>query len=1049
MSDPYQRPGVIGVFARHPVACNLLMVIMLMAGVLGLLKLNKQFFPNFDVDYININVVWSGATAEDIETGITQLLEDEFRSLKEVRKITSTSLEGLSSVWIEYLDGTDMGRAQDEVNELLGRIRNMPDAAEQPRVRVIVRQEIVARMVVASPDGIPTLRPLVKRFERELLNAGINEIALVGLPDEEIALQISQAELQELGLSLPEFAARVRAQSQDLPAGSIGRADASRQLRSVEQRRSALAFESLPVVLRPGGEVMHLGDIAEIERRPMRGQASVTYEGMPAVQMNLTRAQGDDALEVAEILDAWLVETRPLLSPGIRIAIYDEQWKPIKQRIDLLLKNGFTGLLLIIAILFLFLNGRVAFWVTVGIPVSFAATLMVLWLFGGSINMISMFALIMALGIIVDDAIVVGEDAITHYEKGEQSLEAAEGGAKRMFWPVMSSSLTTIAAFMPLMLVGDYLGAILFAIPMVIICVIIASLIECFLIMPGHLRHSFRAMRHTKPRGFRVKVDANFNRFKQNIFRPFVISAIKWRWITLALAIATFIFAIGLVGGGRVKFNFFPTPEIPVIFGNTQFVAGTPPDRVKEFLEHVEEQLWATDEALGPGLVKTAVVWNGIQIVPGNQFFRTGEQYGLVVVELLDGDERDVRNEQFMAEWKSRIKFPAALENFSTFAAQAGPPGRDIEVRLTASDSTKLKAAAEDFAEGLRDLNGVLGIDDDMPWGREQLIYALTPEGESLGLTVAEIGSQLRAAFDGQLVQIFQDDGDEVEVRAVLPDAERDSLAALETIPVVLPSGATAPLGNLVTFRTSRGFERIRHKNGRRAILISADLDEAVANATEVREKINSEILPALRDKWGVEWTWEGQASNQADTLADMKIGLFYALILMYLVLAWVFGSYGWPFIVMAIIPFGLTGAVLGHWVIGIELTLLSLFGFFGLSGIVVNDSIILVVFYKQLRAEGKAIREALVEASCQRLRAVMLTSLTTIGGLIPLMFETSLQASFLIPMATSITFGLGFATVLVLILIPSLLSIYEDLHAHFVSQRRQRFGPLPLESEA
>lgn len=1034
-----QGAGLIGVFARHPVACNLLMIIMIMAGIFGLLKLNKQFFPNFDIDYININVVWRGASAEDVERSITQLLEDEFRSVKSLRKITSTSVEGMSSIYIEYEQGSDLDAAQDEVNEKLGQIRNLPAEAEKPQVTKLEREEIIARVVVASPQGTDTLRPLVKRFERELLDTGINSIELVGLPDDEIAIQVPQTQLHELGIALPELAARIRSQSIDLPAGSAGRADASRQLRSIEQRRSAMGFENLAIQTGSGNHLLKLGDIAEIERRPARGQATVSRNGQPAIQMNLLRAQNDDALTVATLLDEWLKETLPTLPPEISVAVYDEQWEPIADRISLLLKNGLSGLLLIVAILFLFLNGRVAFWVTVGIPVSFLATLMVLYVLGGSINMISLFALIMALGIIVDDAIVVGEDALTHYQAGEAAAPAAIGGAKRMFWPVLSSSLTTIAAFIPLMIVGDYIGAILFAIPLVIICVIIASLVECFLIMPGHLRKSFQAMGKHQPGKTRQRLDRAFDHFRDRHFRPLVQLAIRFRAVTFALALASFILALGLVAGGKVKFSFFPTPEIPVLFGNVQFVAGTPPERVAEFLNHVEEKLWETDAELGPGLVNLGVVWNGIQMAPGNNFFRSGDQYGLVVAELVEPDQREVRNEAFMQAWKAKLTLPAALERFSTFAPTAGPPGRGIELRLTTSQTGTLKQAAEALASELATLPGVLGIDDDMPWGREQLIYSLTPAGEALGLTVAAVGQQLRANFDGELVQIFQDQGDDIDVRVMLPNAERDRLANLDTIPLLLPNGNSVPLGNVVSFRTERGFERIRHEGGRRAILVSADVDEAAANASELRSKIDSDIMPRLREQYGVDWSWEGQGKDQAETMADMLLGAVYALLMIYLVLAWVFGSYGWPLIVMSIIPFGLTGAILGHWVMGLDLTILSLFGFFGLSGIVVNDSIILVVFYKELRAKGMAIHEALVEAAGQRLRAVMLTSLTTIGGLTPLMFETSLQATFLIPMAASITFGLAFATLLVLVLVPSLLSVYEDVMQWLKTRHQNR----------
>jgi multidrug efflux pump subunit AcrB len=1021
------RQDLVGLFAQHKVASNLLMVMMLIGGFWGLSKLNTQFFPNFALDIVSVRVVWTGASAEDVERSITEPLEQELRNLDNLKKMTSTSAIGVSSITLEYDEGTEMGTALDQVKERVGLVRELPATAEEPEITSLVRYEPIGRLLVTGPAELRELRPFVRAAERELLDRGIAKIEITGLPQEEFAIQVPSAALHELGLSLDQIAEQVRRNSRDLPAGTVGRNDVSRQLRSLGQRRREVGFEDLPLVADESGRLVRLGDVATIERRPRAREVEVTYLGKPAVELRLMRAERGDSLKSARILAEWMAEVREKLPPGIELHVFDQGWQLIKDRIFLLVKNGAGGLLLVLGILFLFLNGRVAFWVAVGIPVSFMATIAVLYAVGGSINMISLFAMIMALGIIVDDAIVVGEDALTHYQSGEASLEAAEGGARRMLAPVVSSSLTTISAFLPLMLVGGIIGNILFDIPLVVICVLLASLVECFLVLPGHLRHAFRKLHHRPPKPLRQRLDHAFFALRDGHFRRLVTLAVDNRFTTLSLAIALLVVSVGLVKGGRVNFTFFPSVESNIVFANATFVSGTPPARVSAFIQEVEQALWEAEKELGGNLVVMAVPRNGESLSSGAQG-QTGEQFGSLLVELVASDIRDVRNEELIRVWEQKVRLPPGIENFTLVSRRAGPPGREIDVELTGPGAHVLKPAAQELAEVLRTIQGVSAIEDDMPYGQEQLIYRLTPAGEALGLSIESVGRQLRAAFDGHLAQVFYDGVEELEVRVVLPDEERHNLARLDQLNIVLPSGETAPLRTVLELTSRRGFDILRHTQGRLAVHVLADVDRRVANENRVRDQLESEVFPRLAERYDVRATLEGRASDQSETLADMKRGLVIALALIYLILAWVFGSYGWPLVVMAAIPFGIVGALMGHFVMGIDLTILSMFGLFGLSGIVVNDSIILVTFYKHLREAGKGTREAIIEAACQRLRAVLLTSLTTIAGLMPLLFETSLQAQFLIPMAVSISFGLGFATVLVLIVIPSLLSVHESV---------------------
>ncbi len=1030
MSEFRHRGNLLGVFAQHRVAANLLMIIMIMSGVWALNNLNTQFFPSFTLETINIRVVWRGASAEDIEDGLTNRIEEALRTQENLRKLASTSAEGLASISLEFESGTDMSRSLDQVKEKVALIRDLPDDIEEPEITRLTIYDRVARILVWSSNDARALPTLVQKYERELLDRGIANIETNGLQEQEIAIQVELQVLQEMNMSLDELGRQIGQLSTESPAGNINRNQLSQQLRSPEQIKSPYNYAQLPISR--NGNTLRLGDITNIERRARVDQTRITYQGHPAIEMRLMRIDGHDTLESARILDEWLQDTLPTMPSGVGIKVYDQRWQYIQQRINLLLENGFTGLILVVAILFFFLRGPVAFWVAVGIPVSFMTALAALYVFGGSINMVSLFGLIMALGIIVDDAIVVGEDAMTHYQLGEGPLSAAEGGAWRMFAPVMASSLTTISAFVPLMLLGGTIGKWLFAIPLVVICVIIASLIESFLVLPGHLRHSFERLHKEKEVSkSRLKVERWFDDFRNHRFRGWVAASIAHPWYTLMIAFSVTILTVGLMAGKRIPFTFIPTTESSLISANIQFTAGTPRHVVSNYLASMEQALDDIDGEY-PGLIQLYSSRLGENLSSHGGSAQKGDRYAGVLIELSESDTRDIRNPVFIKMLRERLSEPPALENLLITSRQAGPGGRDLSLQLSGQSAPQLKLAAEELAEVLRNTPAVYGVEDDMPYGQTQLVYTLSPQGESLGITTQEIGRQLRAAYDGYIVQIFQDGFDEIEVRTILSDEQRNGFTILESLPIILPSGEQAALSSLVDFRHQRGFEILRHEDGRLAVEVTADVDETQGNTHEITQQLLNQVLPTIAARHNVSYAATGKAADQEETIGEMKVGSLYALALIYLILAWIFSSYGWPLVVMAIIPFAVVGAVLGHWLTGINLTILSLFGLFGLAGIVVNDSIILVTFYRYLRRHGMPRREALVEASVRRVRAVLLTSLTTIAGLTPILFETSLQAQFLIPMATSIAFGLGFSTLLVLFLVPLLLNAYETMAEKF-----------------
>ncbi len=1028
-TEKFKSTGLIGVFARHKVAPNLLMLIMILLGLVALSKMNVQFFPKFELDYAKVQIVWPGANAEDVERSITDPVERVLRNVDNLDDMTSTSSLGVSNVTLKFKEGTNMIDSLDIINQRVSELRSLPKDSEKPIIERILRYEPVARLlIIAKGASLQELKTLARQFEQQLLQRGIDKVDFVGLPKEEMAIEVSQDKLESHDLTLDKIAKKIAENSRDLPSGSIGDNESIVDIRAIQQRRSEAGFSHISVVAN-GTENTTLGDLGKISKRPVKDFPYLMVDGSPAIELRLKRSENGDTLKSSKIMQNWLAEVKPNLPKGVRLKVYSETWSLVNQRIMLLVSNGLSGLVLVVLILYLFMNGRVAFWVAMGIPVSFLATLMIMYLSGGSINMVSLFALIMALGIIVDDAIVVGEDALSHFERGEPPLEAAEGGAHRMLAPVTAASITTIAAFAPLMLIGGEMGNIMFAIPLVIISVIIASLIESFFILPGHLKHAFSHVKPVVENSLRHRLDQKIDYLREHQFRNIIRWVLTHRAITIGSTLAMMIFAIGLLVGGRLSFVFFPSPESTSLVANASFVAGTPAEVSAKYVEKMYQAMLETEQELDPGMVKVAVV----------HYNETGREKGpnfaSINIELTEPDQRAARNADFIRLWKEKSGRVPGLDVMTVEEPKTGPPGSDLDIRLKGIAPRELKKASLELQEVISQVKGVSGVQDDLPYGRDQLVYELTPTGKSLGFTYASIGQQLSDAFSGKLVQIYTEGEDEIEVRLQSSRAEQATVATLSDMNVVAPDGKRVSLNSVITWHNQQGFDVVRHVAGHLAITVTGEVDSSVNNANLILEQLEATILPKLAAKYGLDYSLEGQSANQRKTFSDMKIGMLIGLITIYIVLAWVFSSYGWPLVVMLAIPFGLIGAIMGHWWMGIDMTILSIFGFFGLSGIVVNDSIILVSFYKRLREEGMGINEGLEEASVQRVRAVLLTSMTTIAGLSPLLFETSLQAQFLIPMAVSIAFGLAFSTLLILLVIPSVLSLYEG----FVEKMQKR----------
>lgn len=1029
------RPNnLIRYFTEHKVACNIIMLVMLIIGFYALTKLNSQFLPNFKLDIVTVQVIWPGANAQDIETAITIPLEQELTSINHVKEMTSTSREGGATISLEFFKGTDIGQAIEDVKQQVALVRNLPIDSEPPTISKVERLENIATLILYGPDNLERLRPLAQDIKRELLAAGIAKININGLPDKEIAIPFSSQALLEINQSLPILANQIAQESQTLPGGTVGESEWAHTIKSPGKSDRPYAFSQLSI--QANNQLrMPVTQFAQPILRAQRNETKVFYQGKPAVELRLLRTEGADSLHSANILNSWLDDNQHQFGKSVQIVVFDEAWRPIFDRIALLIKNGFGGLLLILVTLFLFLERRIAFWVAVGIPVSFSAALALLFLFGGSINMVSLFAFIMTLGIIVDDTIVVGENAYTRIQNNRPPNLAAYEAAKRMIFPVIASSLTTVAAFLPLMLIGGIIGTILFDIPLVAICVIIVSLLECFLVLPGHIAKSFNKKSSHQSFAWlekcRITFDHRFSHFRDTQFTKLIGWCVTNRGTTFSVAIAIVLVVFAFPMTGRLKFQFFPTPDSGIIQAHIQFVDGTPGRQVEAFLNEVESGLQQALIAFGHNednsllVGKVAYLNEGVAL---NRSSQTGENLASLKIELISPDQRAFSNAAFIDKWKSFLTIPAGLEKLNIFSRRGGPPGKDIDIDLIGQDAATLKSASLVLQQTLASFDGVFNIEDNMPYGKPELVYELTPQAKSLNVTVESLGQQLRAAFDGIILQIVNDQNDEIEVRAILAESERATLASLQYFPILTPQGRLVPLNTIATFHERKGLGVLRHTDGLLTNRISAELDTTQVVADEVLAYLKENTLPEILNDYGVHYALKGRSEDQAQTLNDMGKGVLLATVLIYFILAWIFASYAKPFVIMAVLPFGITGAIFGHLLMGIDMTILSLFGFFGLSGIVVNDSIILVSFYQNLIKSGMKMQVAIVEAVRSRLRAVILTSLTTIAGLLPLLFETSVQAQFLIPMAVSISFGLFFTTFLVLFVVPVLLYWEEKL---------------------
>ena len=1032
----FEESNFLRFFVQHRTSANIIMIIMIVVGVLSIGRLNKQFFPDFDVDLIAVSIDWPGATAEEIDQNIIQLLEPELRPISGVKKVYSKSVEGVGSTRVEFKYGQDIQKARTDIETAVSRI-NFPENSNKPKIVIGEFFDTVTRIVLSGDLTLEELRKNAKKLKEKLLNSGVDKVDIQGLPSEEILIEISQSETARLKLSFNQIANLIRLETKDVSGGSF--ADGSLRVRTVGEKKLVETFKALELRNSISGGRILLKDVAIIKSSVAKSSVLKYVNGKPAVELWVRRSKTSDALEVSKSIQEVLTNSQNTIPSSINIQTYNTAANLIQERISLLIKNGVSGLCIVLLVLFLFLSRNTAIWVALGIPIAFLATFGVMFISGQSINMISLFGLIMALGIVVDDAIVVGEHS--SYLKTKRHLDSSKApvvAATRMSVPVICAMLTTVAAFIPLFMVKGVIGQIISAIPLVVCAVLVASLIECFLVLPAHLAHFDKGMKDESK--FRIWFDEKFRMFQEGIFRKFINLTFNYRYVTFMIAIGMFIISVGMMSGGRVLFSFFPTPEADIIIANFKMHSGTTRSKTEKMLDNVEKGLLKTSSqfSMSPDLVKFHMSSLGNRTSFSNNAGSNAlgnDLLGSMVVELKTADKRDIRTNQFINAWLDNIEKVSGLDKLSIRSPSGGPPGRDIDVRFQGESLKKLKLASNELIKIARTIPGATSLDDNLEYGIQERILSLTNKGQSLGLSISDIGEQVRSAINGIIISKFPKGDEEVTVRLKLSENEQLT-DMMNDLRIVSPFGISFKLRDVVEIKDKLPFSSINRQNGFREVMISGDLFPSLMNTSQARQFLMKNGLPEIAKKYNLTYRFDGRDLEQKETFSDMFLGAIIGLVLIYFILAWVFKAWLRPFSIMIMIPFSFIGAVLGHYVLGLTMSILSMFALLALAGIVVNNSIILVSTIERRLEDLKQqdtnadnmINEAIISGVVDRFRPVLLTSLTTIGGLSALMFEKSLQAQFLIPMAATIVFGLGITAFLVLVIVPAMMGIGNDL---------------------
>lgn len=1038
--------GILSYFARHRTAANLLLMVLLLAGLYTIPQMRAQFFPDVVVDDIDISVTWEGAGAEDVDAAIVQVLEPALQAVDGVSETSANSREGRASISLEFEPDWDMDRAEEDVQTALDSVANLPEDAEDPEIRRGRWSDRVTDVIIKGPVGVDQLANFADEFVRRLFENGVTRTTIRGIAAPETVVEVTSLDLIRHDITMRQIADAIAEEADADPAGDVSGAA---RVRTGVSKRSAPQIEDIVLRSSDDGTQLTIGDIARVRVGGVDRERAYFVGPDPAISIRVDRSASGDAIRLQRTVEKLAAEMELTLPGGVEIDLIRTLAESITARLNILLDNGAMGLGLVLALLFLFLNARTALWVAAGIPVAMTAAIAIMWAAGLTLNMISIFALILTLGIVVDDAIVVGEHADFRARRlAEDPTSAAENAARRMFTPVFSSTLTTVIAFFGLTTIGGRFGDMIADIPFTVIVVLTASLFECFLILPNHMAH---ALRHTAREHWydwpSRQVNRGFRRVRDHLFRPLIAGVIRARYPVIGLALVVLASQLALFIRGDVQWRFFNAPEQSSVTGNFAMVPGATRDDTFEVMRAIQkaaEELGAKYEAEhGRNPIRYALAEIGGTTGRGlaGEETKDTDQLGSIAIELINADLRPYSSFAFVAELQDAVPRHPMLETISFRGWRGGPGGDAIDIELSGASSDTLKAAAESLKAQLARYGEVSALEDNLAYDKEELVLELTPQGQALGLTIDALGASLRAGLNGIEAATYPDGPRSASIRVELPAGEltADFLERMliRTGPAAAGQGVYVPLADIVTVQRQTGFSTIRRQNGIRVVTVTGDLSEDDPDrATEISGEIREVILPKLEEDFSISTYMSGLAEDERNFLSDALTGLTLCLAGIYLTLAWVFASWSRPFVVMAIIPFGLVGAIWGHALWEIPMSMFSIVGLIGMVGIIINDSIVLVSTIDEYSSD-RGLFPAIIDATADRLRPVFLTTATTVLGLAPLLYETSNDAQFLKPTVITLTYGLGFGLVLVLLVVPSLLAIGHDVGRNVRALRR------------
>ncbi|OEG73070.1 acriflavin resistance protein [Shewanella colwelliana] len=1018
--------GIIAWFARNSVAANLLMVVLLIGGLFSTVLINKEVFPTFELNYLQISVAYPGAAPQEIEEGINIKIEESIQDISGIKKVTSVASEGFGNVTIEVEDGFDAQDILDEAKLRIDAISTFPENIEKPNIFRIKPENNVIWISVYGDMSLHQMKELAKNIREEVTALpAITRAQVTGVREYEISIELSEDKLREYGLSFAQVAGAVRNSSIDLPGGSIRAQDGDILLRTKGQAYTGEDFAKIVVSTRPDGSRVMLPQVATIRDDFEERLEYTRFNGKPAAIIEVLSVDDQNALDISSQVKSYIEERRATLPANAELDTWGDLTHYLKGRLNMMLSNMLYGALLVFIILALFLELKLAFWVMMGLPVCFlgAMLLMPLEPFSLSINMLTLFAFILVLGIVVDDAIVIGESAYTEIEKHGHSIDNVVKGAQKVAMPATFGVLTTIAAFMPMLMVSGPMAIIWKSIGLVVILCLAFSLVESKLILPAHLAHMKPKRHNPNPNMFvRFKVSLNnkVQHFIHHNYRHFIKRCITQRYNVVAAFVGVLILSIALVASGKVRWVFFPDIPSDFIQVRLDMDVGSSEANTLKVVKEIENALYTMNDKMedeyGYPVVKHSFI---------NMSSRTS---AFIFAELTKGEDRDVDGVTIASAWREALPELISVKKLN-INASTNDAGGDISFRLTSSDLEQLSLAANELKQKLRTYEGVYDIADNYSSGSHEIRLSIKPEAEALGLTLSDLASQVRYGFYGYEAQRILRNKEEVKVMVRYPLEQRRTVGHLENMMIRTPQGISVPFSSVAAIELGDSYSSITRVDNRRAITVTANANKNIVEPSKVVGEIQKDFLPYLEGKYPhISTALDGGSADEASALVGLLQGFFFAMFTIYALMAIPLKSYSQPLIIMSVIPFGIIGALFGHFILGLSMSVLSLCGIVALAGVVVNDSLILVDFVNRARSQGLPIVEAAIDAGCYRFRAIILTSMTTFVGLVPIILERSLQAQIVIPMATSLAFGILFSTVVTLILVPILYIILDDI---------------------